>query len=128
MTELSTDEQAIVDRFGIFEPEQREAAIVERAVLAAMEAAEEMPADSYCPKSARRQRNGCPGCIAEVAATAAVAAYRSTQGGGAEEDRDRELIARHLRSAASALNITDWPAYLLRVADGHADGTSWYRP
>jgi hypothetical protein len=44
------------------------------------------------------------------------------------EARDRELIARHLRSAASALNITDWPAYLLAAADGHADGTSWYRP
>jgi hypothetical protein len=46
----------------------------------------------------------------------------------AQEVRDRELIARHLRAAASAVNVTDWPAYLLRVADGHADGTSWYRP
>lgn len=45
-----------------------------------------------------------------------------------QERRDRELIARHLRAAASAVNITDWPAYLRRVANGHADGTSWYRP
>jgi predicted RNA-binding Zn ribbon-like protein len=44
------------------------------------------------------------------------------------ERRDRELIARHLRAAASAVNITDWPAYLRSVADGHKSGTSWYRP
>jgi len=45
-----------------------------------------------------------------------------------QEERDRDLIARHLRAAASATNITDWPAYLQRVADGHRTGTSWYRP
>jgi hypothetical protein len=38
------------------------------------------------------------------------------------EARDRDLIARHLRAAASAINITDWPAYLNRCADLHATG------
>jgi hypothetical protein len=44
------------------------------------------------------------------------------------ETRDRELLARHLRSLASAVNVEDWPAYIRSVADGHATGTSWYRP
>lgn len=44
------------------------------------------------------------------------------------ESRDREMIARHLRTAASAVNVNDWPAYLQQVADGHAAGTSWYMP
>lgn len=44
------------------------------------------------------------------------------------ELRDRELIARHLRAAASAVNITDWPAYLNRVADLHETGEAWYQP
>lgn len=44
------------------------------------------------------------------------------------EARDRELIARHLRAAASAINIQDWPAYLRRVADLHETGEAWYRP
>lgn len=45
-----------------------------------------------------------------------------------QEKRNRELIARHLRVAASAVNITDWPAYLRRVADLHETGQAWYRP
>jgi hypothetical protein len=125
MTELSTDEQAIVDRFGIFEPEQREAAIVEEVARAIMDADYDQATGGLMEWS---DLDGNEQDHFRALAVAAVAAYRSTQGGGAEEDRDRELIARHLRSAASALNITDWPAYLLRVADGHADGTSWYRP
>jgi hypothetical protein len=110
---------ALADHFenGFVAAPVREAAVLEE-VARAMWDADGFPADLW---------EGYEHTHYRILAAAAVAAYRA-QDGGAEEARDRELIARHLRSAASAINITDWPAYLLRVADGHADGTSWYRP
>lgn len=90
----SPQEQAVIDRFGIFEEEGngRRLAWFTTAELEA---------------EVRRR-----------AADAPSSAIR--------EERDRELVARHLRSAASAVNVTDWPAYLRDVADGHADGSSWF--
>jgi hypothetical protein len=56
MTELSTDEQATVDRFGIFEPEQRE----RRFAAAELRAA----ADDF--KMPRNGRNVCLRRAAEL--------------------------------------------------------------
>jgi hypothetical protein len=84
MTELSTDEQAIVDRFGIFEPERREAAVVEEVARAMYDSDTEVyhlsPSYTWSDEAdsiARSYRR---------LAVAAVVAYRATQDGGAEED------------------------------------------
>lgn len=83
-----------------------------------------------CPRCRRTSHNPndvregyCGACHDWTAADAHRAPAMSAQ-----ERRDRDLIARHLRAAASAVNVADWPAYLRSVADGHADGASWYRP
>jgi hypothetical protein len=62
----------------------------------------------------------------DVARMAAAVAFVVTE--QHQEQRDRELLARHLRALASAENVEDWPGYIRDVADGHDAGTSWYRP
>jgi hypothetical protein len=73
MTELSTDEQAIVDRFGIFEPEQREAAIMEEVARAICEA------EGYPWPDSDGALRGYRRFKYRRLAVAAVAAYRATQ-------------------------------------------------
>lgn len=41
------------------------------------------------------------------------------------EPEARALLARHLRVLATAVNVSDWPAYIRSVAAAHERGEAW---
>lgn len=45
---------------------------------------------------------------------------------GPDERWARRLLARHYRAMATAVNVTDWPAYIRLCADTQEDGTAWF--
>ena len=43
----------------------------------------------------------------------------------AAEEAARRFLARHFRVMATAVNVTDWPAYIRLCADAHESGSAW---